>query len=301
MLRVTPGMMHMQLSRNINRNLSQMQQLQNQTSTGRKINNPSDDPVGITYSLRYRTEIAANEQYQENVDSALSWLDFNDTVLAQTGDVLARLKELTVQGSNGTNPDVSLDNISKEIRQLKDQLIEIANSEINGKYVFNGQMYSERPYNTSDPAFDAASVVTDEAAINYAVGVNVSLKINISGNEVFGAPAEADNLFATIDRIVTALESGQYADVTAELGNIESRMDKTLIARAEIGAKVNRVELMQNRLADLKLNLTDLQSKTEDADFEKLLIDSKINEAIYQASLSVGAKIITPSLLDFIR
>jgi len=71
--------------------------------------------------------------------------------------------------------------------------------------------------------------------------------------------------------------------------------------QSEIGARVNRVELMQNRLKDLEINLTDLQSKTEDVDFEKLIIDAKINENIYQASLSVGAKIITPSLVDFLN
>jgi flagellar hook-associated protein 3 FlgL len=78
-------------------------------------------------------------------------------------------------------------------------------------------------------------------------------------------------------------------------------MDKILNQQSEIGARVNRVELMQNRLKDLEINLTDLQSKTEDADFEKLIIDAKINENIYQASLSVGAKIITPSLVDFLN
>jgi len=78
-------------------------------------------------------------------------------------------------------------------------------------------------------------------------------------------------------------------------------MDKILNQQAEIGARVNRVELMQNRLKDLELNLTDLQSKTEDIDLEKLIIDAKINENIYQASLSVGAKIITPSLVDFLK
>jgi flagellar hook-associated protein 3 FlgL len=97
------------------------------------------------------------------------------------------------------------------------------------------------------------------------------------------------------------LRNGDHAGVTAQIGNIESRIDKILNQQAEIGARVNRVELMQNRLKDLEINLTDLQSKAEDADFEKLLIDAKINENIYQASLSVGAKIIVPSLVDFLK
>jgi len=300
-LRVTPGMMHLQLTRNLNRTLTEMTKLQEQMTTGRKINRASDDPVGITYSLRYRSELQANEQYQKNIDMALSWLDFNDTVLQQAQDVLKRLKELAVQGANGTNPDVALDNIADEVEQLKDQMIDIANSTLNGKYVFNGEQTNVKPYDTSAPSFDPSTVQTDTGAIYYMVGVGVKLQINLSGSDVFGRPGENDNVFKVFDRIISALRNGNHQGVADEISNIESRMDKILNQQAEIGARVNRVELMQNRLKDLELNLTDLQSKTEDVDFEKLIIDAKINENIYQASLSVGARIITPSLVDFLK
>jgi len=300
-LRITPGMMHMQLTRNLNRTLTEMSKLQEQMTTGRKINRASDDPVGITYALRYRSELSANEQYQKNVDMALSWLDFNDTVLQQAQDVLKRLKELAVQGSNGTNPDVALNNIADEVQQLKDQIIDIANSTLNGKYVFNGEKTDVIPYDPTVTPFDPSAIETDSGAIYYMVGVGVKLQINLSGSDVFGRPGEADNIFAVFDQIITALQNGNHSGVSAQIANIESRMDKILNQQSEIGARVNRVELMQNRLKDLEINLTDLQSKTEDVDFEKLIIDAKINENIYQASLSVGAKIITPSLVDFLN
>jgi flagellar hook-associated protein 3 FlgL len=300
-LRITPGMMHMQLTRNLNRTLTEMSKLQEQMTTGRKINRASDDPVGITYALRYRSELSANEQYQKNVDMALSWLDFNDTVLQQAQDVLKRLKELAVQGSNGTNPDVALSNIADEVRQLKDQIVDIANSKLNGKYVFNGEKTDVIPYEKTAVPFDPSAVQTDTGAIYYMVGVGVKLQINLSGSDVFGRPGEPDNIFSVFDNVITALENGDYSGVSGQLSNIESRMDKILTQQSEIGARVNRVELMQNRLKDLEINLTDLQSKAEDIDFEKLIIDAKINENIYQASLSVGAKIITPSLVDFLN
>lgn len=300
-LRVTPGMMHMQLSRNLNRNLTQMDSLQEQLTTGRKINKPSDDPVGITYALRYRTEISSNDQYKENTDSAHSWLDFNDTLLNQAGAIMQRVKELTVQGSNGTNPQVALDNIKNEIAQLKGQMIDISNSKFNGKYVFNGQTFDKMPYDQTAAGFDAKAVTTDSGDVSYAVGVGVTLPVNITGNDVFGNVGEGDNVFAVFDNIMTALSSGVQSNIANQLSSVETRSGKILNARAEVGARVNRVELMQNRLDDLGLNLTSMQSKTEDADYDKLLINSKINENIYQASLSVGAKVITPSLVDFLR
>ncbi|WP_342437427.1 flagellar hook-associated protein FlgL [Paenibacillus sp. FSL L8-0436] len=305
MLRVTSNMMNSQLLLNLNRNARTMNDTQLQLATGRKINKPSDDPVGITYSLRYRAELSSNEQYTKNVDSAVSWLDYNDTVLGQAGEVVQKLRELTVQASTGSNPQSALDSINKEVLQLQEQLVDISNSKLNGKYIFNGEKYDTKPYDfakNADGTYNTTqAVITDPGQIQYIVGEGVQMPINLTGNEVFGHTADPDNLFKTINNISAALSSGNYSAVSAELTNIDTRMETILAARSEIGAKTNRVELMQDRLSDLNVNLTDLQAKTEDADYEGLIMQSKIQENIYNASLSVGAKIISTSLVDFIR
>ncbi|WP_339788506.1 flagellar hook-associated protein FlgL [Paenibacillus sp. FSL R7-0313] len=306
-MRITNNMLSSQLILNLNRNAQQMNNTQTQLATGRKINKPSDDPVGITYSLRYRAELSSNEQYQKNVDSAVSWLDFNDTVMDQAGSVVQRLRELTVQAATGTNPQSALDSINEEVKQLKAQLVDISNSTLNGKYVFNGETYDVKPYDfptNADGSFDttnAASVVTDSGKINFIVGESIQLPINVTGNEVFGDTAEADNLFVIFNTISQALASGNQKELSNQLANIDTRTNKILAIRAEIGAKTNRVELMQGRLSDLEVNLTDLQAKVEDADYAELSIKSKIQENIYNASLSAGAKIISQSLVDFLR
>ncbi len=309
MLRVTSNMMNSQLMLNLNRNARSMNNTQLQLATGRKVNRPSDDPVAMTYSLRYRTELTANDQYKNNVDSALSWLDYNDTMLGQVGDILKRLKELTVQASTSTNPDTALTSIKTEVEQLKEQLIDIGNSKLNGKYIFNGQKYDTKPYdftkdgnNLSDTS-EAGDLLTDQGRIHFIVGESVQLPINITGNEVFGSPDEKDDdhIFTMIDRLTKALGDSDFETISAQLDKFDTRLDKVLTARAEVGAKTNRVELMAGRLEDMGINLTDLQSKAEDADYEKLIIQSKIQESIYNASLSVGAKIISTSLVDFLR
>lgn len=305
MLRVTSNMMNSQLLLNLNRNARTMNDTQLQLASGRKINKPSDDPVGITYSLRYRAELSSNEQYQNNVDSAISWLDFNDTVLGQAGDVVQRLRELTVKASTGTNPQSALDSINEEVAQLKEQLVDIANSSLNGKYIFNGEKYTEKPYDFvvgADGTYNVTKdITTDRGTINYIVGEGVRMPINMTGNDVFGATGEPNNLFRIIDNLSSALKGGNLAGVSSQLSLIDSRTDIILSARSEIGAKTNRIELMQDRLSDLNINLTDLQAKTEDADYEELIMKSKIQENIYNASLSVGAKIISTTLVDFIR
>ncbi|KUP23868.1 flagellar hook-associated protein FlgL [Paenibacillus sp. DMB5] len=305
MLRVTSNMMNSQLLLNLNRNARTMNDTQLQLSTGRKINKPSDDPVGITYSLRYRAELSSNEQYTKNVDSSLSWLDYNDTVLGQAGEVVQRLRELTVQAATGSNPQSALDSINEEVMQLKEQLVDIANSKLNGKYIFNGEQYDVKPYDFvkgADGTFDTTkAITTDPGQIQYVVGEGVQLPISQSGNDVFGYSSDADNIFTVINNISSALKSGNITGVSDHLANVDTRIEKFLTARSEIGAKTNRVELMQERLSDLNTNLTELQAKTEDASYEELIMNSKIQENIYNASLSVGAKIISTTLVDFIR
>lgn len=312
MQRVTSNMMNSQLLLNLNRNAQQMNNTQNQLSTGRKINKPSDDPVGITYSLRYRSQLASNEQYTKNVDSAVSWMDFNDTVLSQASDVLQRLRELTVQASTKSNPQSALDSINQEVGQLKEQLVDIANSQINGKYIFNGQKFNEKPYTATlkpdGTMADLSELTTDSGAVTYTVGDNVNMSINLRGNDVFGdadnatSAATSDNIFSIINRLTTNLSaSGDPNKISNELERLDSRIDKLLTIRSEVGAKTNRIELMQSRLTDLNINLTTLQAKTEDADYAKLIMESKVQENIYNASLSAGAKIIQPSLVDFLR
>lgn len=305
MLRVTSGMMNSQLLLNLNRNARTMNDTQLQLATGRKINKASDDPVGITYSLRYRAELSSNEQYTKNVDSALSWLDYNDTVLGQAGDVVQKIRELAVQASTGTNPQSALDSINKEVLQLKDQLVGIANSTLNGKYIFNGEQYNTKPYDFTkgtDGTYDVnKAITTDTGEIQFIVGEDVRMPISMTGNDVFGNTGDADNLFAIINNISAGLTAGDHTAVSDQLEAIDTRVETILSARSEIGAKTNRVELIQDRLSDLNVNLTDLQAKTEDADYAELIMKSKIQENIYNASLSVGSKIIQTSLVDFIR
>lgn len=307
-MRVTPKMLSDQMLSNLNKNLSRLQKVQWQMNTGKKIAKPSDDPVGINYSLRYRSDLSANEQYQRNLDSAMSWLENADSALNQIVQVVDRIRYLTVQGANGTNSEQSLKAIADEMHQLREQLFEIANTQFNGKYIFNGQKTDQPPYpqevidQYKDP--DNNTISPDHihpGEIMFEVARGVTVKVNQHAGEIFGAAGDGDNIFIVLHEIITALENNDPEEVGNRLGNLDSRMDKILQKWAEIGARYNRMELMDHRLKDDKLNVTTLLSKTEDADLAEVIINLKTEENIYRSSLSAGARIIQPSLIDFLR
>ncbi|RXZ83556.1 flagellar hook-associated protein FlgL [Paenibacillaceae bacterium] len=310
-MRVTQTMMSAQLLRNVSNNLGRMNTLQDQLSSGKRINAPSDDPVGMTFSMRYRSELASNEQYVKNADTAASSLEFTDTALDQAVNVLQRTRELMVQGATGAMPQTAYDAIQKEIGELYNQLIEIGNSKFNGKYMFNGEETETPPYPkvSSDSAVTpkAQHVGTDPGKINYELSPAMTMSVNLTGNEIFGEPVtddsdvDSDNVFHVLSRVVEALGNGQNEQVSELLGKIDTRMNAMLEQRAEVGARMNRVAMISGRLEEMGINLTSIQSKTEDADLAEVITNLKVNENIYQASLSAGAKIIMPSLVDFLR
>ncbi|MBB6021647.1 flagellar hook-associated protein 3 FlgL [Paenibacillus sp. JGP012] len=300
-IRVTSGMMSTQMLSNLNRNLNRMDTMSNQLSTGRKINKPSDDPVGVTYALRYRAELAANEQYQSNTDAAVSWLDATDTTMQQSGNVMQRLKELAVQGSSGTVPQSGLDAIKLEVQELQKQMVNIGNSQIRGKYIFNGQNYDKAPYELGGTITAYSQIDTDNAAVNYSIGDQSIFQINTPGSDYFGKSTEDDNIFKIMDDLVQALDTGDYEGVSRQSDKLESRATKMQSCISEVGARTNRVELVQARLNDYNLNVTTLQSKTEDADIASLLIQATSAQTIYEAALKSSAQIMQPSLMDFMR
>ncbi|HZG78002.1 MAG TPA: flagellar hook-associated protein FlgL [Paenibacillus sp.] len=295
--RVTQSMLNTQFMRNLNNNLNRMEKLQDQMSSGRRINKPSDDPVGISFSMRYRSELETNDQYQRNVDSAISWLSYSDEVLNQAGNVMQRARELAVQGATGTNPQEALNTIAMEIDQLSEQMLGIANSKFNGKYVFNGQLTDKQPY---DPATPGSSI-PDTGAINFEIGVGVKIPVNVSARNAFGQPGSPNNIFVALKELSDNLKNGNIAGVSNSVGKLDERMDAFLAVRADIGAKTNRIELAEDRLKDININLSSLKSKTEDADMAAVIMNLKMDENVYQASLSAGSRLIQPSLIDFIR
>lgn len=301
-MRVTQQMLNTQMLGNLTKNLGRIEKVQEQLATSRKINRPSDDPVGLTYAMRYRSELTASDQYARNLDSAISWVDYQETMVRQAVDVLQRARELTVNAANGTNPNEAYQSIAAEIDELVAQLHEIANSQFNGKYVFNGQRTDQPPYPDID-SYATIPATFDTGKISFEVSNGVVIDVNLHAGEVFGQPGAetGNNIFATLKELSGYLNAGNEDGITHSLANLDLHIDDTLQALANLGARSNRLDLIENRLADGSINVQALLSKTEDADMAEVITNLKMEEAVYQASLSAGARIIRPSLIDFLR
>jgi len=297
-LRITNKMMTQDLLRNLEATQERMNQIQNQMTSGYRVNRPSDDPVGIQNALRMKSNISAVEQWKGNVDEALGLMDTTDGTLGDMTSMLQRVKELVVQGSNGTLSENDRKSIVLEVRQITEQLGMLANTKIGSRFIFSGTATDKEPV-TTDGTWQWKG---NSEAVKFEVGNNLSLPISVDGKSLFFEPLTGGSgIFATLNALSQALENNDATAIGNSLEDIEGNIDNVLAHRADIGARTNRMTALREQLDTTSYNLTQNLSSIMDADIAKTIIDFKNSENVYKAALSIGAQIIQPSLVDFMR
>ncbi|MDQ7861645.1 flagellar hook-associated protein FlgL [Peribacillus frigoritolerans] len=138
-MRVTQSMLTNNMLSNLSSSYEKMSKLQEQVSSQKKFSKPSDNPVAAMMGMGYRTNLNQIGQYQNNIAEATNWIDSTDDAITESVSAMQRIRELTVQGSNGTYEGEQLKTITEEIKQLKEHLITLGDTQIGGKYIFNGQ------------------------------------------------------------------------------------------------------------------------------------------------------------------
>jgi len=415
-MRITNTMLVNNMKNYIAKNLNRMEKYQQMLANGKVISVPSDDPVVAARALKLRTDLAEVNQYDRNVNDAISWVETTEGALGNIGDVLQRIRELTVQGASSQFVDDDIKKINEEIKQLKTQLVNIGNTTYAGRYIFSGFSTDKKLLN--DDGTFAVDVGTNEN-IRYEISVGDTINVNVFGGDVFnngmaavgstsgnivgetavnfpleiagfnnsfdisvngedyitvnitegtynnidevinelqdsidtvvgskkvdvkhiegklvfssvekgddssvvidpgsgaafdlgvdtviatqGRDGETGTFISHINELINRFEIGDREKIGEMLGFLDEDLNNVLRVRSDIGARQNRLELTSNRLSADITNFTNLMSKNEDADMTKVIMDLQNEENVYKASLAGGARIIMPTLMDFLR
>lgn len=310
-MRVTQSMLSSNMLRNLSNSYSKMGKLQNQINSGSKISRPSDDPVVAVKGIGYRTNLNKVEQYKRNMGEVENWLDTSDDTLDHVGIALRRVQELVTNAASDTNTDEDREKMKKEIDQIKLQIRDLANTKVGEKYLFSGTNTLEPLFSSDGTSFAGQTFVdgTDSLtplAGTASSGYTNSVEIEVYDGVNLNINTDAVKMFAQIDDMLTNIQKdlSTGADgitIGNRLSEISSAQNTVLENRADIGARQNRVEMMINRLATQEVAVTKQLSDNEDIDYERVITDMITQESIHQAALSVGAKIIQSTLVDFIR
>jgi flagellar hook-associated protein 3 FlgL len=290
-----------QMSRNfladLQGNYRSLADTQRQVSTGKRIITPSDDPVGIAIALGLRRDQRAGEAWSRNIDDSLTWLNTTDRALGQALDVVQRARELAVQGGNGTLSAESRALIAAEVDSPKSQFVEIGNSSLGGRHIFGGTATDSPPF---DPATETAVTPVNTALINREVAQGSVISVNITADRLQDPPGATADIFTVLTTLSTALQTSDFDGITQSLGALDAHQDNISALRGEGAAKINRLELTASRFEAQRIATGDQLSRIEDVDMAKAITDLSMKESVYRAALATGARVMQPSLIDFL-
>lgn len=294
--RVTENSVSTRVLGNLQGNLSRLGRLQDQLSNGKLINRPSDSPTGTVSSMQLRQEMRRMEQHSRNIDDGKGWLSTVDTALTSTLSQLHRVNDVTLQGMNtGAMSAEARAALAVEVENIRDSLIGVANTRYLDRPVFGGTTPGQ-------VAYDAAGVYQgDNGQVQRTVADGTKVRVEVTGEEAFGTGP--DQLFTVLDDIAKHLRTDP-ADITAlgdDLGRLNAATTRIIDQVASVGARYNRLSVMQETGEQRLSELASQRSDVEDVDLPKTIMEMQLQQTAYQAALAATAKVIQPSLVDFLR
>jgi flagellar hook-associated protein 3 FlgL len=289
----------------VERSLSAMQtgmarlaRSQEQLSSGRLINRPSDSPTGANDAMRLRAQLAADNQYSRNASDGLSFLGRTDQTLTTMVDAVRRARDLVVQGaSTGSNGPDARAALAAELKQIKESLVSLANTEHMGRPLFGGTASGDAYGPAPAPATGTAFQGNNEAVIRL-IGDDMPIAVNVTGERAFSVAG--DDLFTVMDETITAMTAApdQLGDSLTRIDAVSKQM---LGALADVGTRYGRVEGALTTLTNANLDNTSALSEVENVDIARAIVDLQMQEVAHQAALGATARVLQPSLMDFLR
>ncbi|MFP4457657.1 MAG: flagellar hook-associated protein FlgL [Clostridia bacterium] len=321
-MRVSSRMLSRQVMTNLNSLYNDLAKSHTQVSTGERFQKASEDPIRAVRSMDLSINNERNEQYLTNIDKARSVYRETEDSLMGVSDSIAGVKDNLLRGLNNTYNYEDRKVLAKEVEQLKDNIATQLNKEYSGKYYFGGYNTSEAPFSEDDTTgkmmyngqiiediVETKVDVNDPDAYEDYMKENVFVKtgksteigVSLPGVDVVGYGE--DNLFSVLDNIIENLNTDpadmeELNDLTKKTDNYFSKVQNHI---STVGAKAKNLDVMKGQADAIKVNLTDALSKESDIDIEEALMNYKTNEMVYNSALAVSAKIIQPTLIDFLR
>jgi flagellar hook-associated protein 3 FlgL len=292
--RMTQKMMSDRALLGMQTGLDRLAKVQEQLTTGRVINRPSDDPTAATSAMRLRSSVAEQRQYARNANDAVAWLNQIDATFSSMTSQVRRARDVALQGANdGAMGPQAREALATEVDQLREGLIATANATYLGRPVFGG-------VTAGDLAYAADGTWTGiPGSVVRTVADGVKIRVDVEGPTAFGP--DGDSLFDHLDALATALRAGDTPGVTAAIDALGSDSARITDTQSSVGARTVRVEQAQKAAGDTELSLTSSLSEIENTDLAKATVDLQLQEVAYQAALAATARVLQPSLMDFLR
>lgn len=293
-MRISTSMQFSLANGTIERRRAELLRTQEALASGRKINNFGQDPVGARKILREDTVLREVEANRRTALEAELMLQQSDAVLADVSDALQRTLEVAVRMANDTFSAEDRQIAANEISQIKERIVELANTERNGRYLFAGLGNRADPF-ASDGTFNG-----DTGTLEVPVGRGARIGATVAGGEPFVDAATGDSVFGMLDDLETALRSDNGTQVQAAIEVVRQNVDRVSSVRQEIGHRFDRLENVLNALDRAELTASATLQQERDTDFTEAVLELQESEAGMRSALLITARLNELNLTNFL-
>ena len=303
-MRITQAMMSNVFVSNLRKQTEAMLQRQEQIATQKRINRPSDDPSGMGRMLAGRSTLATIGQYTNNIKQGKTRLEFNEETLKLVDDLVQRARR-TAEEKSGDGVTAAERALAAEaVKEIYDQVMQLANSKLNGRYLFSGDRTDMEAF-TRDAGYNA-TYNGDAGSYRIPIADNVDVRVDADGRNYFQDAADGGvNIFDELRNLITGLENTNIAagsaQIRATVDPLEDAHVQIMNKRSEAGPKLYRLQATEEHWTNVKNTVQAAIGREEDVDVAQAIIELKNLETAYQSTMAAASRIIQPSLLNFLK
>jgi flagellar hook-associated protein 3 FlgL len=314
-MRVTNTMFSNQFLTNYNDALTNALNYNNQLSSGKSFSKPSDNPVKAVRALTFHTSADMNDLYTQNVSDAVSWMTTSDSAVQSIVKGITNIKTLVTKAANDSSGTAdSRAAIAKNIDGLINEMVNLGNTQIGDRYVFAGQNDTVQPFTRDASTGVVTYSGTANTVANPTAGVismpaspgptdPVRDQVNLDGQQLFGTldGSGQPQIFKDLLQIKQDVTTGTATTMSADLGTLDTDLNSVTNAQTSLGARQAAYQTIQDRLQADSVTIAGDNSANENVDTAKTSIQLQQAMNVYNACLSVGAKILPQSLVDYLK
>lgn len=294
MLRISTSMQYSLARGTVEQRRSELLLLQEQMATGRKINSLGQDPVSARKILREDSALREVETNRSTAQEAELMLQQAEASLGDVTDALQRALEVAVRMGNDTFSAKDRETSADEINQIKQRLVELGNTQRNGRWLFSGQG------NTASPFADDGTFNGDTGTLEVPVGRGATVEATLDGGSPFVDPTTGDSVFQMLDSLEAALRADDGDSVRLAVDTVQEHIDRVSSARQEIGHRFERLENVLNALDRAELTASATLQQERDTDFSEAVLELQQSEAGMRSALLITARLNELNLTNFL-
>jgi len=269
-----------------------------QVSTGRRVNNPGDDPAAVAALVINDAQTSQDAQFQTNISDLQSKFQVADSVMNSASQLLTSAISLGTQGATGTLTAANRQSIAAQVAGLQKQLLSLANTSYQGTYIFSGTDVTTQPFSENSSAPSGVTYNGNSAETTVQISQGQSIQTNLPGDQVFAN--SAGNAFAALNDLTNALNSG--TGIAAANTEVQNAFDQLNNQRVFYGNSLNQLQSTESFLSQDTVNLSSQQNSLIGADLTQAISTLSQAQTAEQASISATAQILNlPTLLSYIK